>query len=84
MNRRPLSGTADTIVEAVRDRSQAMLAAGGAAPVTLSVRELIAMRNADAELAESTATRRDAAIARIPTVFLDRPAAEVTPVVVRA
>ncbi len=84
VNHRFISGTADSVVEAVRDRSQAMLAAGGAAPVDLTVRELIAMRNADAELAESTATRRDEAIARIPDVFLDRPADEVTPVVVRA
>jgi integrase len=81
---RRLNGTADTLVEAIRDRAQASLDAGGEAPKNLTVRELLAMRNADVEHAETTAERRDQALALVPAAFLDREAVEVSPVVVRA
>ena len=83
-NHRRLTGSADSLLEAVRDHAQAKLEAGLAAPSEVSVRELLAVWLADVDHAESTADRRDQALELVPAAFLDRPARSVTPVIVRA
>lgn len=81
---RRLTGTTDTLTEAVRDRAQAAIDAGGAAPRNVTVRELVGIWLTDVDHAETTATRRDEALGVIPAGFMDREAALVTPVLVRS
>lgn len=81
---RRVTGTADSLTEAVRDRAQASIDAGGAPPRNVTVRELVGIWLTDVDHAETTATRRDEAIDAVPAEFMDREAALVTPVVVRS
>jgi integrase len=78
------TGTTDTLGEARRDRAQAQIESGGNPDDDPTVQELLDAWLAGVEHAPTTAKVRDAALDRVPDVFLARRCSTVTPVVVAA